>query len=238
MPSSEPALMPDEMPPGEDPVPGPADSVPIGTDPTLAHAGMTELDDSAAPYTNGVSGGHNDVDDIPTAPSATAIDADGATNAAGGANWENKMSDSWVDVQPRDPTETDPGFPATPAGLSGTQSWAEDVPSHTTPLAAPGGGDGFHEVHHGREGRGRGSGRGAYQGEGRGRGRPFRGDRAGEGGGYRGRGGYRGHRDGGDGGGFRGRGGRGRGGGGRGRGGDGSFSAPHGVQGGGETSQW
>ena len=193
---------------------------------------MTELDTSAAPYVNGIANHDNDTraNDTFSAPAPSAIDAGGAANAAGEANWEAKMSDSWVEVQPRDPAETDTGLSATPAGMTGTQSWAEDVPIETPIAAAASTGDGFHEVHHGRDGRSRG--RGGFQGEGRGRGgRPFRGDRGGEAGGYRGRGGgYRGHRDGGEGGGFRGRGGRGRGSGGRGRGDSFQSGPPAGYQ--------
>ena len=190
------------------------------TDPTVAHAGLTEIDTEAAqPSSNGVS--HHV--DTPSVPNSANIDA-GAANAAAETNWEPKMSESieagpdgWVEI-PRDPAETDTGNIATPAAMTGTQSWAEDVPTETAPAPtsfteAPvaNGGDGFHEVHHGR-----GRGRGEYRGGG-GRGRGNRGDRGGEGG-YRGRGGYRGDRGGGDGerrgrgrGGFRGNRGRGDG---------------------------
>ena len=191
------------------------------TDPTLAHAGLTEINTEAELTSNGVS--HHV--DTPTVPNSANIDA-GAANAAAETSWEPKLSASaeggpegWVEV-PRDLAETDTGNTATPAGMTGTQSWAEDVP--VEPTAAPisstegtavNGGDGFHEVHHGR-----GRGRGEFRGGG-GRGRGNRGDRGGEGG-YRGRGGYRGDRGGGDGE----RRGRGRGGyrANRGRGGEGS----------------
>ena len=153
-------------------------------------------------------------------PEASNIDA-GAANTAAERNWDVKASVSsgqndWVEV-PRDPAETDTGTAATPAGMTSTQSWAEDVPSEQPPAyAQPTSGevtDGFHEVQHNRGGRGRG-GQGEHRGGHRGRG--FRGDR-GEGGG-RGRGGFRGDRGGGDGerrgrgrGGFRGNRGRGDG---------------------------
>lgn len=189
-------------------------SATIGTDPTVAHAGLTEIDDSAEPTVNGVSS-HVDT---PNVPDASNIDA-GAANAAAGTDWEAKDPasvgsghDEWVEI-PRDPTETDSGNSATPAGMTGTQSWAEDVPTEPTDsMLTPAyaqlpadGGDGFHEVQHHRGGRGRGGGQGEHRGGNRG-GRGFRGDR-GDGGG-RGRGGYRGDRGGGEGG----RGGRGRGG--------------------------
>ncbi|KAL8789594.1 MAG: hypothetical protein Q9213_001030 [Squamulea squamosa] len=192
----------------------------VGTDPTIAHAGMTELDDAAAPTSNGIS--HHV--DTPSVPDASNIDAGAANAAAADPGWEAKLSEStqsgpdgWVEIA-RDPAETDTGTEATSAAVNSTQSWAEDVPTESQPGTSPsgaagppdGGSDGFNEVRRGRgpraEGqRGRGSGRG--RGEYRGRG----GDRGGEGG-YRGRGGYRGDRTGGEGGyRGRGRGGRGRG---------------------------
>ncbi|MCJ1307356.1 hypothetical protein MMC25_001002 [Agyrium rufum] len=191
------------------------------SDPTVIHASLTEIEQETvqAPLTNGTSA-HVET---PTVPEASSIDA-GAANAAGEANWETKMSASgtsgpegWVEI-PRDPAETDTGVEATPAAVTSTQSWAEDVPAEkvTAPAQAEAPpNDGFHEVHHNR-GRGRGGGPGEF------RGRPggFRGNRGGDGGRGRGRGGYRG-----EGGGYRGRGGRGGGGGGGGprggRGGEG-----------------
>ena len=181
------------------------------TDPTVAHAALTEIDQEADP----TLAGHPDRLDTPTVPAASNIDA-GAANAAAEANWEAKQSvsgesgqDGWIEV-PRDPAETETGIAATPAALPNTQSWAEDVPTEATgPAVAygtPAGnnhGDGFHEVHHGR-GRGRNGYSGEYRGGG-GRGGGGRGYRGGEGG-YRGRGGgYRGDRGGGEGG-YRGRG--------------------------------
>ena len=142
--------------------------------------------------------------DTPNVPDASNVDA-GAANAAAGNDWEAKVPasagsghDEWVEI-PRDPTETDTGNSATPAGMTNTQSWAEDVPTEPTDsMPTPAyaqipadSGDGFLEVQHHRGGRGRGGGQGDNRGGGRG-GRGFRGDR-GEGGG-RGRGGYRGDR--------------------------------------------
>ena len=120
---------------------------------------------------------------------------------------------------PQDPAETE--SPAVPAPNNNTQSWADDTPEPVAPepaapepaapeLAAPvtapvatpaaNGNDGFHEVHHGRGGRGRGGfqgeGRGGYRGRGgpRGEGRGRSGRGRGGDGSYRprGRGGYRG----------------------------------------------
>lgn len=202
-------------PPGEEP------SVQPATDPTVAHAVQTEIDNPAVEQAEPVAETNTS-----GVPNASSIDAD-ASNAAGSANWnpsESTAVDSGLEgnIQiPRDPTETDTGNANTPAAVSGTQSWAEDVPSEPAPVASQpppttNGGDGFREVHHNRGGRGRGE----YRGGNRGRG-GYRGDRdRGDGGGGRGgRGGYRGDRGGGEGG-HRGR-GRGGGyrGGNRGRGG-------------------
>lgn len=192
-------------------------STPVGTDPTVAHAGLTEIEaDTEQPAPNGLSS-HVDT---PTVPEASNIDA-GAANAAAESDWQPKLSasgdsgpDSWIEVA-RDPAETDTGVAATPAAMTNTQSWAEDVPVEPTsspdaswsPPAANSG-DGFREVPH-RAGRGRTDSQGEYRG-GNGRGnrgprgnrgreafRGDRGDRGGGEGGYRGRGrggGYRGHR--------------------------------------------
>ena len=193
-------------------------STAIGTDPTIAHAGLTEIDAPVEANTNGFSNNN----DNPQVPEASGIDA-GAANAAAETGWDVKASVSseqndWVEI-PRDPAETETGNAATPAAMTSTQSWAEDVPLEQPPAyAQPSSaeaGDGFHEVqHHHRGGRGRG-GQGEHRGGNRG-GRGFRGDR-GEGGG-RFRGGMRGDRGGGDSerrgrgrGGFRGNRGRGEG---------------------------
>ena len=185
------------VPPGADEHPPP-----VETDPTIAHAGLTEIDTPPVATTNGES--HVET---PTVPEASNIDA-GAANAAAEANWAPELSasaesgpDGWIEV-PRDPAETETGLNATPAALNNnTQSWAEDVPNDPAPATTETGaapptnntGDGFHEVHHGgRGGRGRG---GEHRGGWRGRGGFRGGDRGGEGG-YRGRGGFRGDRGG------------------------------------------
>ncbi|KAL9099883.1 MAG: hypothetical protein Q9163_004675 [Psora crenata] len=181
------------------------------TDPTVVNAGLTEIQTQPEQTTNGVF----DHADCPNIPTASNIDA-GAANAAGAKNWDAKISasggDDWVKVD-RDPTETDTGTDATPAAMTSTQSWAEDIPTEAPPVHAENSshdnnaGDGFREVQHHRGGRGRGNEH--RGGERRGRG-GFRGDREGA----RGRGSFRGDRGGGDGGNrARGRGGvfRGRG---------------------------
>ncbi|KAI9831228.1 MAG: hypothetical protein M1819_005156 [Sarea resinae] len=197
----------------------PSLSVPPATDPTLANAGLTETNIdpepvNSEPETEGIQ-----------APEQSGIDS-GAANAAAENQWDAKMSASvesgpegWIEV-PRDLAETETGLAGIPANNTSTQSWADDHPTESVPVApesaaAPTitGNDGFHEVHHSRGGRGRGGFQGEHRGGYRGRG----GHRGGEGSGYRGRGGSRGDR--GDRGGEGGHRGRGRGGfrGGRGR---------------------
>ncbi|KAL1601511.1 hypothetical protein SLS60_006426 [Paraconiothyrium brasiliense] len=171
----------------------------ISTDPTVANAGLTEIES-----TTGAVNGGSEVD-APSAPAASSVDA-GAANQAGG-DWDkpgpgsdDPLAESF-EIVPRDPAETE--TPAAPAAVNLTQSWADDTPDATqaAPAAAN---DGFHEVHHNR-----GRGRGGHQGEGRGgfggrgRGGPrgdFRGRGRGRGrgdgfrGGPRGGGGFRGNR--------------------------------------------
>ena len=215
-------------PPGEESPSQQQKTAPITTDPTVAHAGLTEIDAppaSTETQINGISSATTDT------PVASGID-NAAANNSGTSGWEAKLpsntngtGEDWVRID-RDLTETDTGNSATLAGQTGTQSWAEDVPAPTeaempTPAYAqpPVAEDGFKEVqhHHHRANRSRGGG--DHRGDRRGRG-GFRGDR---GDGRGGRGGYRGDRD-------RGRGGRGRGseGGyrGRGRGGAGGQPGP------------
>ncbi|KAB2579599.1 hypothetical protein BFW01_g4825 [Lasiodiplodia theobromae] len=186
----------------------PVEETTVGTDPTVAHAGLTELDANVAP-TNGEA---PETSAVPTA----SVD-DSAANAAGD-RWDTKAPGSEdplaesFEMVPRDPTEVETA--PEPAPATSTQSWAEETPAAATPAAAPPAaappaaaepapatnGDGFQEVPSSRGGRGRGNfqgerrggyrGRGGPRGEGRGRG-GYRGDR---GDGYRGRGGYRGGR--------------------------------------------
>ncbi|KAL8912634.1 MAG: hypothetical protein Q9171_002359 [Xanthocarpia ochracea] len=128
----------------------------VATDPTVAHAGMTELDSVAEPTPNGVP--HHV--DAPSVPDASNIDAGAANAAAAEPGWEAKLSqstqsgpDGWVEIA-RDPAETDTGTNATPAAMSNTQSWAEDVPAETQSSTNPssagglpdGGSDGFNEM--------------------------------------------------------------------------------------------
>jgi len=164
------------------------------SDPTIAHAGLNEMDDAAA----NAGGAQKDVSD---APAASSIEPE-AANAAAEAQWDKQasggddpLSESF-EMVPRDPAETE--TPHVGAPVTSTQSWADDTPEPQASTGAASGGDGFHEVHHTRGGRGRGGhpgeGRGDFRGRGRGRGP--RGDFRGGRGGGRGRGEFRGQRGG------------------------------------------
>ncbi|KAJ9602009.1 hypothetical protein H2200_013568 [Cladophialophora chaetospira] len=194
----------------EDEVAVPAESTPaeVGTDNTVAHAGLTELDDATT-----IQATAYPIDSDVPAPEQTSAD-DQAANAVAEA-WDPQASvitdnsaanDEWVQV-PRDPTETETGLTATPAApVQATNSWAEEVGAAATnaeekPAAEN---DGFSEVRRER-GRGRGGRGGSGRGEFRGRGRGGRdGHRGGGRGGRDGQGGGRGGRGVGGGGGPRG----------------------------------
>ncbi|KAI1659357.1 hypothetical protein F4813DRAFT_354746 [Daldinia decipiens] len=158
-----------------------------GTDPTVAHAGLTEIDSTGvtAPLTNG----HTEA--TPTSAPGVPENADvgdDAANAAAESQWDanNDLSASisqeeWVKV-PRDPTETETGLTATPASTGNVQSWADEQPENPPESRAPTeANDGFHQVQRNRPrgdreggwrgGRGRGDYRGGWRGHGEGRGR-------------------------------------------------------------------
>ncbi|KAF2129112.1 hypothetical protein P153DRAFT_367389 [Dothidotthia symphoricarpi CBS 119687] len=181
------------------PAPPETQSPEHGSDPTIAHAGLTEID-AGATAVDGTA-----ETETPTAPAASSIEPE-AANAAATEQWDKQpsgqddpLSESF-EIVPRDPAETETPHVAAP--VTSTQSWADDTPEPVAaPAAAATGTDGFHEVqsnrgsrgrggqHHGEgrggyRGRGRGGPRGDYRGRGRGRGE-FRGE-------FRGRGGFRG----------------------------------------------
>lgn len=179
-------------------------AVEISTDPTIANAGMTELEDTMAFQK---ADGPAESDTI-APPEQSSISAD-AANAAAERSWDPQASmtsdspsgEGWVEV-PRDSAETDTGAAATSVALHNSTSWAEEVNADAAAEEkTTGENDGFEQVvHHQNRGRGRGQ-RGDFRGRGRG-------------GDHRGRG--RGDRERGDG--DRRGGGRGRG-----RGGEGGF---------------
>jgi len=169
----------------------PEESSEAVSDPTVTHAGLTEIN-------AGITGVNEDADNgAAAAPAASSIEPE-AANAAAAAQWDKPMtggddplSESF-EIVPRDPAETETPHAAAP--VTSTQSWADDHPEPQAATPASGN-DGFHEVHHSRGGRGRGGhqgeGRGGYRGRGRGGPRgDFRGGRG------RGRGEFRGPRGG------------------------------------------
>jgi hypothetical protein len=103
---------------------------PVESDPTIANAGLTELDAPAATSITNGQEGHYESHAIPQ----NAGLGNGAANAAAEANWDaaNDLSASqeWVEV-PRVPAETDTGATPTPAAPSKVQSWADDQPDST-----------------------------------------------------------------------------------------------------------
>lgn len=110
----------------------------VQTDPTIANAGLTEID---AGTDNALTNGHSDEAAVDsTIPNADVGDA--AANAAGENQWDTgndlAASQEWVEVQaPPEtlPTEDAPAVPvvaaAAPAAAN-TASWADDHPE-TTP---------------------------------------------------------------------------------------------------------
>jgi len=200
------------------------DAIAGHTDPTLANAGLTELDTTPIRIPNGNN--QSPKLDTPSVPPTASIQDAG--NAAAEEQWDTKapgeggMEESF-EIIPRDPAETENKEAHAPAPVTSTRSWADDMPtsaekswspeSTTGGEAAPqssattNGNDGFHEVHHHRGSRGRGGfggERGGFRGRGGQRGgEGFRGGRGSRGDGHRGRGRGDGQ--------FRGEGGRGRG---------------------------
>jgi hypothetical protein len=167
------------------PVPPESEAAAPPTDPTVAHAGLTEIDDGAT-----LTEATAEAAETSNAPPAASVDG-GAANAAADEQWDKQGAGSddplaeSFEMVPRDPTETE--SPAATAPNNSTQSWADDAHESAAAAAPAANGDGFHEVQHAR-----GRGRGGFQGEGRGgfrgRGGP-RGDGRGRG---RGRGDFRG----------------------------------------------
>lgn len=112
----------------------------IETDPTVAYAGLTELDTGASAAPANGHAGSTPATGIP----ASADVGDDAANAAAESQWDPASNDlsasvtqeDWVKV-PRDPTETDTGLDATPAAAGPVQSWADDQPEHPIEVRIP-----------------------------------------------------------------------------------------------------
>lgn len=104
---------------------------PVQSDPTMANAGLTEINDE--PFTNG----HAEETAASTGVPQSEI---GGGNAVAEANWDHSAADmstsqEWVNVTPRDATETDTGVSATFAAPAQTQSWADEQPDTPPPAA-------------------------------------------------------------------------------------------------------
>lgn len=160
------------------------------SDPTIANAGLTELEDTATLPVVAA-----DEEPPSAAPDQASIAEPG--NAVAESSWNPEASmttdntqtgEDWVQV-PRDPAETETPAPA-PVAQQSTSNWADEAGAAAEESAAAPTpeNDGFSEVRRDRGGRGRGGRGRGFDGRGRGRGRgEFRGR-----GGGRGRGGPRG----------------------------------------------
>lgn len=101
----------------------------------MANAAFTELND--APLSNGHNG-HKE--EVPATNGNGVVQADiGEGNAMAEANWDNtspnemSTSQEWVQVTPRDVTETENGVAATLAAPARIQSWADEKPDSPPP---------------------------------------------------------------------------------------------------------
>lgn len=170
------------------------------SDPTVANAALTELEDTPMIRLKG----EEHVAELTTGPEQGSVTAE-AANTVAESSWDPQASvmttdsgagDGWVEV-PRDPRETDTGLTATPAAVHGASNWAEEVTEGAAAqerFAVEN--DGFEQVvHHANRARTRGrgefrgrAGRGDRIGRGRGDGDSRRGRGRGRGpeGGYRG----------------------------------------------------
>jgi len=162
------------------------------TDPTIANAGMTELEDTTTIPAHTSEDVSADADLQSAAPGQTST-TDEAANAVAETSWNPEASmttentqtgEDWVQV-PRDPAETE--TPHAPAMQQSTSNWADEAgaAAEEKDTAATSTNDGFSEVRRERGGRGRGGNRGGRGSDGRGRGRG-RGDFKGRGRGGRG----------------------------------------------------
>ncbi len=143
----------------------------VSTDPTIANAGRTELEDTMT-YQKTDEPTEADTRAPPEQSSTTAD----AANAVAARSWDPQASmtsdspsgEGWVEV-PRDPAETDTGVAATPIALHNSTSWAEEVNADAAAeQKTTGENEGFEQViHHQNRGRGRGQ-RGDFRGRGRG----------------------------------------------------------------------
>ncbi|KKY34237.1 hypothetical protein UCDDA912_g05796 [Diaporthe ampelina] len=163
----------------------------VQTDPTIANAGLTEID---AGTDTALTNGHSDEAAADsTIPNADVGDA--AANTAGENQWDTgndlAASQEWVKVPTPSETSLTVDAPAVPVvaaaapAAANTASWADDHPETTPEASTPTDpNDGFQSVQRrggNRGGRGRGRG-GGFRGDGfrgRGRGGPRGGHRGG-----------------------------------------------------------
>lgn len=109
---------------------------PIESDPTIANAGLTELDE---PTVAAAVNGHSTVHEVDGIPKNSGFGGEGGANAAATQKWDSQndlsTSQEWVNVSAREVTETDTGITATPAAPSNVQSWADDQPDSPTEVS-------------------------------------------------------------------------------------------------------
>lgn len=113
------------------------------SDPTLANAGMTELEDpplNAMSSINAVVTNGHSADSVITDSPEQGRSGGGAANEAGEAGWggasahQQDLSGSYEIIQPRDAQETNNGVTATPAApTNGNQPWADDPTNMAVP---------------------------------------------------------------------------------------------------------
>ncbi|KAF3766492.1 hypothetical protein M406DRAFT_290957 [Cryphonectria parasitica EP155] len=174
-PVSDPTELPAEEPEVE-PVPTESSHL-VQTDPTIANAGLTEID---AGTDIALANGHTEETPAEGETSIPNADVgDSAANAAAENQWDvgNDLaaSQEWVEVQkPAEAPQTETAPNAPPAAPS-SQSWADDHPEPSTSTSTTDANDGFQSV---QRNRGRGDREGGFRG--------------GRGGHHRGRGGFRG----------------------------------------------
>lgn len=165
---------------------------PVETDPTIANASLTELEDTTAVPMPSESVAKEESPSV--VPEQTLATVDSAANAAAENAWNPEAStitdntqsgEDWVQV-PRDPAETETGS-IVPTVQQSTSNWADEAGAAAEEIEATPQpeNDGFSEVRRDRGGRGRGGSRGGRGGDGRGRGRG-RGEYRGRGRGNRG----------------------------------------------------
>lgn len=139
------------------------------SDPTLANAGLTELQD--APVGAELQDASTTPQADQVAPPAQTLISDAANQVAEAAYNPTTLessatTDGWVEV-PRDPAETETGLQATPAKVNNNTVPAEGTPAATKGQNGGRGGRGHRRPGAGEGSRGRG-GRGEFRGRGRG----------------------------------------------------------------------